>query len=124
MRISYRKRLASHPDPELCGYLREEVAEALTGVHAGEVLSYEIKNLVCQYCQKVWKAILQVSVRASELKALRSPRPLACIYTLFVETGRALGLLTGQAEERLGKFIRNPNMHALKKSDNCIVPKK
>ena len=43
MKESYRKDLASHPGPESCGGGREADVEALTGVHAGQPLSCEIK---------------------------------------------------------------------------------
>jgi len=43
MKESYRKDLASQPDPESCGGGREADAEALTGAHAGQPLSCEIK---------------------------------------------------------------------------------
>ena len=43
MKESYRKDPASHPGPESCGGGREADAEALTGVHAGQPLSCEIK---------------------------------------------------------------------------------
>ena len=42
MKESYRKGLASHPDPESCAGCREATGEALTGAHAGTVLSCEI----------------------------------------------------------------------------------
>jgi len=42
MKESYRKGIANHPDPESCVGGREAVGEALTGVHAGWVLSCEI----------------------------------------------------------------------------------
>jgi hypothetical protein len=42
MKESYRKGLANHPDPESCTDGREAVGEALTGAHAGWVLSCEI----------------------------------------------------------------------------------
>ena len=44
MKESYRKDLAGHPDPESCGGGREAGAEALTGAHAGQPLSCEIKH--------------------------------------------------------------------------------
>ena len=37
--------LATHDDPESCGGAREGVAEALTGAHAGRVLSREIETI-------------------------------------------------------------------------------
>ena len=42
MEESYRKGLANHPVPESCTGSREAVGEALTGAHAGWVLSCEI----------------------------------------------------------------------------------
>jgi hypothetical protein len=42
MKESYRKGVANHPDPESCVANREAGGEALTGAHAGGVLSCEI----------------------------------------------------------------------------------
>ena len=42
MEESYRKGLANRPDPESCVTSREAAIEALTGAHAGRVLSCEI----------------------------------------------------------------------------------
>jgi hypothetical protein len=39
MQEPYSEGLAIHTGPESCGHLREDVPEALTGVHAGRVLS-------------------------------------------------------------------------------------
>ena len=41
MRVSYGEGLASHTGPESCGGVREDAAEALTGVRAGWVSSHE-----------------------------------------------------------------------------------
>ena len=42
-RDSHIEGLATHDDPESCRDAREGMAEALTGVHAGRVLSREIE---------------------------------------------------------------------------------
>jgi hypothetical protein len=42
-RNSHIEGLATHDDPESCGHAREDVSEALTGAHAGRVLSREIE---------------------------------------------------------------------------------
>jgi hypothetical protein len=42
MKESYRKGVANHPGPESCVADRKVAIEALTGVHAGRVLSCEI----------------------------------------------------------------------------------
>jgi|SRR5271154_210943 len=45
MKEPYGEGLATHTDPESCGELREEGAEALTGARAGRVLSRERAQL-------------------------------------------------------------------------------
>lgn len=40
---SHVEGLATHDDPESCGHARKDVPEALTGAHAGRVLSREIE---------------------------------------------------------------------------------
>jgi len=42
MKESHRRGIANHPDPRSCVASRETVIEALTGAHAGRVLSREI----------------------------------------------------------------------------------
>lgn len=42
MKESYGKDLASHPDPESCVCIGNDAGEALTGAHAGQVMSCEI----------------------------------------------------------------------------------
>src|SRR5215471_5259068 len=44
MQESYGEGLASHPDPESCGSGRKASAEALTGAHAGQPSSCEIRQ--------------------------------------------------------------------------------
>jgi len=41
MRESYSEGVANHADPESCGGVREDAAEALTGASAGQPLSRE-----------------------------------------------------------------------------------
>ena len=41
MKESYGEGLATHTGPESCGVVREDAAEASTGVRAGQVLSRE-----------------------------------------------------------------------------------
>jgi hypothetical protein len=45
MKESYRKSLAHYPGPESCGVRRKAAIEALTGGHAGRVLSCEIRDI-------------------------------------------------------------------------------
>ena len=48
MKESYRKGLASHPDPESCAEGGNTVGEALTGAHTGQLLSAEITSPACR----------------------------------------------------------------------------
>ena len=45
MKESYREGPASHPDPESCVDGREAGGEALTGAHAGQPSSCEIRSI-------------------------------------------------------------------------------
>ena len=46
MQESYSEGLAIHTDPESCGYVGNDMSEALTGAHAGWVLSRESLDLI------------------------------------------------------------------------------
>jgi len=46
MQESYSEGLAIHTDPESCGYVGNGISEALTGAHAGWVLSRESLDLI------------------------------------------------------------------------------
>jgi len=46
MKESYGESLASHTNPESCVAARKGVSEALTGAHAGRVLSREIHQQI------------------------------------------------------------------------------
>ena len=45
MKEPYREGVANHSAPELCGRIREDAGEALTGAGAGRVLSREITEI-------------------------------------------------------------------------------
>jgi len=88
MRESYGKGLANHPDPESCCGRRKAAVEALTGAHAGRVLSFE-RHLV-------WGADVVAAAESNTAgivmarcwTAPRSPRPLARMETLCAGTER------------------------------------
>jgi hypothetical protein len=48
MKEPYRKGLAIHPDPESCAGGGDIAGEALTGAHAGQLLSSEITIPACR----------------------------------------------------------------------------
>ena len=88
MKESYRKGLASHPDPESCVVSREAAIEALTGVHAGRVLSCEIIASGVPTSFRMAEGNIGGCVIASICRTLRSLRPLACMETSRARTGR------------------------------------
>ena len=88
MKESYRKGVANHPDPESCVVSREAAIEALTGAHAGRVLSCEITAIrVPTLCHEA-EGHTAVSANASLRWTLRSLRPRACMETPRARTGR------------------------------------
>ena len=91
MKESHRKGLASHPGPESCGCFRKDPAEALTGVHAGEVLSREIRQsgvptLLCEA-----EGSTRGGASASLFGTPRGRRPSASMETPYAGTGRSYG---------------------------------
>jgi len=57
MKEPYRKGIANHPGPESYAGDREVAGVAMTGVHAGQPLSSEIKTSACRPRIEAGKAI-------------------------------------------------------------------
>jgi hypothetical protein len=55
MQEPYSEGVATHTGPESCGHLRKEMPEALTGVHAGRVLSRVISYVTIRSADAVEK---------------------------------------------------------------------
>ena len=88
MKESYRKGPASHPDPESCMASREAAVEALTGAHAGRVLSCESSAIGVPTSFSKAEGNTDGCANASTWKTPRSLRPLACMETPRARTGR------------------------------------
>src|SRR6188508_2148941 len=88
MEESYRKGLANRPDPESCVASREAAIEALTGAHAGRVLSCEIIATGVPTSFRMAEGNIGGCVIASVRRTLRSLRPQACMETPRARTGR------------------------------------
>ena len=88
MKESYRKGLANHPDPESCHFRRKTGMKALTGAHAGRVLSCEIIATGVPTSFSMAEGNTDGSANASARRTLRSLRPLACMETPRARTGR------------------------------------
>ena len=126
MKESYTEGLASHSDPESCGGVRKDAAEALTGAHTGRVLSPE--NFCNQGADDVKKSGRQnTCMRHGECasgpawsetsgtcgNSMRENRESPQLPTGNGPMGRA-----GKAESRKSA------MHGCRQSYNSIVPAK
>ena len=90
MKESYGEGVASHTGPESCVVVREGKGEALTGAHAGRVLSRE--TLSTQECRRLTHERKATSLDAVEARHLRTPRgrrPHARMETPCTEAGRS-----------------------------------
>ena len=71
MKESYRKGVAIHPGPESCVASREAAIEALTGVHAGRVLSGEIIATECRR-RSAWRKATPTGAPSQASAGLRA----------------------------------------------------
>src|SRR5689334_25367544 len=88
MKESHRKGVANHPDPESCVASRKAAIEALTGAHAGRVLSCEIIATRVPTSFRMAEGDTDGCAIASVRGTLRSLRPQACMETPYARTGR------------------------------------
>ena len=114
MKESHRKGLANHPDPESCVAVVRRAIEALTGAHAGRVLSCEIiRPPGCRRCPNAEGNIVTRRYREC-VATLRSRRPRHAWKLHAREPGdpviaRAAGA-AGRSEKAMS---HKPDMHVL-----------
>ena len=125
MKESCRKGLTSHPDPESCAVGRKGAREALTGAHAGRVLSCEIKRVQRADAVALTGGYLPRGVLVSRSGTLRSQRPRACMETPRARTGRPQRCPPRSMVGRLAKAAsRTANVYIRGESDGCVLPTK
>jgi RNA-directed DNA polymerase len=119
---SYRKGVAIHPGPESCVASRKVAIEALTGAHAGRVLSCEIIATGVPTSFSTAEGNTAGCAIASIRRTLRSLRPQACMETPRARTGRPRSVPVAEgAAGRLEKTMsRKFNMHPGGESDSCV----
>lgn len=126
MKESYRKGIASHPDPESCGSGRKASAEALTGAHAGQPSSCEIRQsgvltLLCEAEGHTGTGVIgEPATDPAQSETL-------CMRENSSHGNREIPSLPAAdgATGRPGKATsRTSGMHGDGKSDGCIVPQK
>jgi len=126
MQESHGKDLASHPDPESCAGGRKATGEALTGAHAGQPSSREIKksgmptplteaegNIVDGTIGEPYTNPARSETLSMRGNSLRRNREIPQVPVADGAAGRP---------EKVSD--RTSGMHACGKSDGCIVPKK
>src|SRR3989304_1365008 len=125
MKESYRKGLASHPDPESCAEDGNTLGEALTGAHTGQLSSSE--NSVRPACRPgslQGKATSEVpSDREAPQDAAESENLSMCGNSMH-ENRETPSAPRSDDLGRLEKDDHNANMHADGGSDGPIVPGK
>ena len=124
MKELYNEGIVNHIGPESCAGGGNVMGEALTGVHAGWVLSRERFNGSGRRCR--WqgrKTISATSLRRDVSRAPRGRRPHARMEALRTRTG-----ISHEPTLQDGDKVRTVNpkgnttvMHGYGKSDNLIV---
>ena len=126
MKESHRKGLANHPDPESCVRGGNATGEALTGAHAGRVLSCEITPSREPTPLPEAEGHTGGGASASRHRSLRSRRP-RCMRGNSSHGTREVPWVpvADVAAGRSGKASgRNPDAYAHGKSDGRVVPRK
>ena len=124
MKESCGKGPASHPDPESCGSGREASAEALTGAHAGQPSSCEIRS------SGMPTLLSEAEGHTAGSAHGEPPADPAQSKTLrmrgnSLHGNREIPTSSTPWVDRLGKVAsRTPRMYAVGKSDDLIVPGK
>jgi hypothetical protein len=125
MRESYGKELASRPDPESCVGGREDAGEALTGAHAGQPSSCEIR------CSGVPMRLSDAEGHTEGGATGKSPSDPAQSETLCMRGNSSHGkreiprVPAGGVAGRPEKVHdRTSGMYARGKSDDRVVPEK
>src|SRR5262245_49868002 len=126
MKESYRKGPASHPDPEPCGSGRKAPAAALTGAHARQASSCEIRQSAVTAPLSEAEGHTGIGGRGEPItdpaqsKAL-SMRGNSSHGNREIPSLPAADGATGRPEKATS---RTSGMHGGGKSDGCIVPTK
>jgi RNA-directed DNA polymerase len=126
MKESHTEGLASHSNPESCASLREEVGEALTGAHAGGVLSRE--NRLEQGAD-----VVRLSGKATCEWATRQAHSRPCAVGDLRHAWKLDAREPGDPPTACGRWTRRPRWEGRRpqssdarkgKSDHSILPTK
>ena len=124
MKVSYRKDLASHPDPESCDSGRKATGEALTGAHAGQPWSCEIRQTGVPTPLSDAEGHTEVGATGKPISDPAQSKTLR-MRGNSLPGNREIPPSSIPWVDRLGKAAsRTPRMHEVGKSDDLIVPGK
>ena len=126
MRESHGKGPASHPDPESCADGRKAGGEALTGAHAGQPLSCEIRQSGVPTPLSEAEGHAEISATGKPISDPAQSKTLRMRgNSLHGNREIPVSSLADGSRDRSGKGTpRNPDMHDTGKSDGGIVPGK
>jgi RNA-directed DNA polymerase len=124
MKESHRKDPASHPDPESCVGGREAAGEALTGAHAGQPSSCEIRHFGTPTLLSEAEGNTDSGATGELGTGPAQSKNLSMRGNSLHGNQEVPRTPAGDGSAgRLGKAIgRTPNMHVHGKSDGCVVP--
>jgi RNA-directed DNA polymerase len=125
MRESHGKDLASHPDPESCVGVRKDAGEALTGAHAGQPSSCEIRSSGVPTLLGEAEGNSEGGIMGKPFSYPAQSETL-CTHGNSSHGKREIpGVSAGGAADRSEKVHdRTSGVHVLGKSDGCVVPRK
>src|SRR5215471_12127848 len=124
MQESYGEGLASHPDPESCGSGRKASAEALTGAHAGQPSSCEIRSSGVPTPLSEAEGHTEVGVKGEPVAGPAQSKTL-CMRGNSSRGNREIPASSIPWVDRLEKVAsRTSRTHGAGKSDDLIVPGK
>jgi RNA-directed DNA polymerase len=126
MKESYGEGPASHPDPESCGSGRKASAEALTGAHAGQPLSCEIRQSEVPTLLSEGEGYTVDGVTGEPLADFAQSKTLSMRGNSSrgnreIPAPPGTGGVPGRPEKATS---RTSGMHGAGKSDGRIVPQK
>jgi RNA-directed DNA polymerase len=124
MKESHRKGITNHPDPESCAGGGNTPGEALTGAHAGRLLSSEIRQSACRPDTLQGKATPGGPVDREAPQDAAESKNLSMCGNSMHENREAPQAPRGDDLGRSEKDDHKSDMHAGGASDGPIVPRK
>jgi hypothetical protein len=126
MREPYRKGVASHPVPESCVASRKTGREALTGAHAGWVLSLE-KGVSERRRRQARAEGNTNGIVSARFRIGSAGSQTPCMHGNSMHGNQEIPVLPAALRTRRagrGTHKDKPFAHGAGKSDCCVVPEK